>query len=157
MTHHHLSIGDQAPDFILINQHEKKVTPMAIDGRRTLFSFHPLAWTTVCEIQMRTLELKNSTFDELEVIAYGISVDSAQSKKAWADAIGVTETNLLADFWPHGEVADKYGLFNKDKGISGRANVLIGRDHTIEWIREYELFQVPDIEEVIDIISKLKQ
>lgn len=87
------------------------------------------------------------------VIVYGISVDSVPSKKAWAAAMGMTETNLLADFWPHGEVAEKYGLFIADKGISGRANVLINADQTIEWIREYEIFQVPDIEEVIKIVS----
>lgn len=153
MSHHQLKKGDPAPPFSLINQQEKKVTPMALKGTRTLLSFHPLAWTSVCEIQMRTLELKKSTFEELGVIAYGISVDSVPCKKAWAAAMGVTETNLLADFWPHGEVAEQYGLFNKEKGISGRANVLIGPEKTIEWIRVYELLEVPDIEEVIRIIS----
>lgn len=153
MTHHKLKKGDPAPEFTLINQYEKEVTPMTLSGTKTLLSFHPLAWTSVCEIQMRTLELKKTIFDDLGVIAYGISVDSVPSKKAWAAAMGVTETNLLADFWPHGEVAEKYGLFIADKGISGRANVLINADQTIEWIREYEILQVPDIEEVIKIAS----
>lgn len=76
MTYHHLKTGDPAPGFSLINQQEKKVTPMVLAGKKTLLSFHPLAWTSVCEIQMRTLEIKKSIFDELEVIAYGISVDS---------------------------------------------------------------------------------
>jgi len=156
MPHHHLSVGDPAPGFTLLNQFEKKVTPMTLEGTKTLLSFHPLAWTSVCEIQMRTLELKHSVFEELGVLAYGISVDSVPAKKAWAEAIGISETNLLADFWPHGEIAEKYGLFIKEKGISGRANVLIGTDHTIEWVREYEILQVPDIEEVIDVISSKK-
>ncbi len=153
MTHHRLKKGDLAPHFTLSNQYEKEVTPMALKGTKTLLSFHPLAWTSVCEIQMRTLELKNTIFEELGVIAYGISVDSVPSKKVWAAGMGVTETNLLADFWPHGEVAEKYGLFNADKGISGRANVLINTDQTIEWVKEYEILQVPDIEEVIRILS----
>ncbi|GAB6145490.1 redoxin domain-containing protein [Desulfocicer niacini] len=157
MIHHHLSVEDPAPGFTLINQFGKKVTPMTLAGTKTLLSFHPLAWTSVCEIQMRTLELKKSVFDELGVIAYGISVDSVPSKKAWAEVIGMSETNLLADFWPHGEVAEKYGLFIKEKGISGRANILIGSDQTVEWIKEYEIHQVPDIEEVIEIISSKKQ
>lgn len=153
MSHHKLKKGDPAPEFTLINQYEKEVTPMAIGGTKILLSFHPLAWTSVCEIQMRTLEIKKPRFDELGVIAYGISVDSVPSKKAWAEAMGVTETNLLADFWPHGKVAEKYGLFNADKGISGRANVLINADHAIEWIKEYEILQIPDIEEIIQIAS----
>ena len=153
MTHHKLKKGDSAPPFTLVNQHEKEVTPLAMEGGKILLSFHPLAWTSVCEIQMRTLEVKKSVFDDLGVIAYGISVDSVPSKKAWAAGMGVTETNLLADFWPHGEVAEKYGLFHADKGISGRANVLIGPENNILWIKEYEILQVPDIEEVIKIAS----
>ena len=153
MTHHQLSVGEKAPPFTLVNQQEKEVTPLAMEGAKILLSFHPLAWTSICEIQMRTLEVKKSVFDELGVVAYGISVDSVPAKKAWAEAIGVTETNLLADFWPHGEVAEKYGLFNREKGISARANILIGPDKAIQWIREYEILQVPDIEEVIRIAS----
>ena len=157
MTDHHLKAGDQAPQFTLLNQHGKKVTPMTMERTKTMLSFHPLAWTSVCEIQMRTLEMKKHVFEELGVIAYGISVDSGPCKKAWADAIGISETNLLADFWPHGEIAEKFGLFLKDNGISGRANILIDADHTIEWIRVYDIPQIPDIEEVIDVISSKKQ
>jgi peroxiredoxin len=50
---------------------------------------------------MRTLELTYSIFDEFEVIAFGISVDSSQSKKAWATSMGVKDTNLLADVTIH--------------------------------------------------------
>lgn len=153
MTHHHLKVGDRVPEFTLINQHDKKITPMDLGGKKILLSFHPLAWTPVCEIQMRTLELKKDIFDEFEVIAFGISVDSAQSKKAWAISMDVTDTNLLADFWPHGEIAEKFGLFIKDMGFSERANILIGLDRTIEWIKVYEMHQIPDIEEIINLIS----
>ncbi len=73
---------------------------------------------------------------------YGISVDSVPCKTAWAAAIGISETNLLADFWPHGEIAKKFRVFNKENGISGRVNILIGRDQTIEWVREYALLQI---------------
>ena len=156
MTHHRLKVGDQAPEFTLINQQEEKMAPMSLEGKRILLSFHPLAWTSVCEIQMRTLELKKAIFDEFKVIAFGISVDSAQSKKAWATSMGVKDTNLLADFWPHGEIAQKFGLFIKDMGLSERANVLISLDRTIEWIKVYEMHKVPDIEEIINYISTKK-
>jgi peroxiredoxin len=157
MTHHHLKVGDNALEFTLNNQQNKKTVPLSLEGKRLLLSFHPLAWTSVCEIQMRTLELKKAIFDEFNVIAFGISVDSVHSKKAWAKYMEVKDTNLLADFWPHGEVAEKYGLFLEDKGISERANVLIGLDRTIEWIKVYEMPQIPDIEEIIRFVSSKKQ
>ncbi|MBF0260189.1 MAG: redoxin domain-containing protein [Desulfamplus sp.] len=121
MTHHRLKVGDQVPEFTLINQQDKEVTPMALEGKMILLSFHPLAWTSVCEIQMHTLELKKAIFNEFEVVAFGISVDSAQSKKVWATSMGVKDTNLLADFWPHGEIAEKFGFFIKDMGVSEMA------------------------------------
>jgi len=150
-------VGDKALEFTLKNQQDKKTVPMSLEGKRILLSFHPLAWTSVCEIQMRTLEVKKAIFDEFDVVAFGISVDSVPSKKAWARYMELTDTHLLSDFWPHGEVAEKYGLFIKDKGVSERANILIGLDRTIEWIKVYEMHQVPDIEEIINFISSKKQ
>ena len=93
MTNHHLKVGTQAPQFSLINQHEKEVTPMTLAKTKTLLSFHPLAWTSVCEIQMRTLELKHSVFEELGAIPYGISVDSVSCKKTrfcWDESASFT-------------------------------------------------------------------
>ncbi|MFP4040442.1 MAG: redoxin domain-containing protein [Desulfosudaceae bacterium] len=157
MTHHHLQAGDKAPEFTLKNQGSQKVTPTTLEGKRLLLSFHPLAWTSVCEIQMRTLEIKHARLKELDVIAYGISVDSPPCKKAWAESMGIENTNLLADFWPHGEVAAQYGLFLDDMGASGRANVLIGLDRTIEWIKVYEIPQIPDIEEIISFLENIEK
>ncbi|MDY6903531.1 MAG: redoxin domain-containing protein [Thermodesulfobacteriota bacterium] len=157
MAEHYLKLCDPAPEFSLKNQQNHTVTPMSLSGNRILLSFHPLAWTSICEIQMRTLEAKHTTFQELEVMPYGVSVDSPPCKQAWADAIGIKETNLLADFWPHGGVAAEYGLFLEDKGISNRANVLIAPDRTIEWIKIYDIPEVPDIEAIINFVKETKQ
>ncbi|MFP4445514.1 MAG: redoxin domain-containing protein [Desulfosudaceae bacterium] len=157
MTHHYLTKGDTAPEFTLSNQENQAVNPMSLTGKRILLSFHPLAWTSICEIQMRTLEAKYAVFQELDIMAYGISVDSLKCKKAWADAMGIKKTNLLADFWPHGGVAREYGLFVEDMGISSRANVLIAPDRTIEWIKVYDIPEVPDIEEIIAFVRRGKK
>lgn len=153
MTHHYIQAGDKAPEFTLKNQGNKKAAPLSLPSGRILLSFHPLAWTSICEIQMRTLEAKKSELDDLGVTAYGISVDSVHCKKAWAEAIAVHETNLMADFWPHGDIAKQYGLFLEELGVSHRANVLIGLDRTVEWIKVYDIPQVPDIEEIIGFIK----
>lgn len=151
-----LKIGDKAPDFTLKNQYEKDITLSSFFeiGRKVLLSFHPLAWTPVCEIQMRTLELKHAALADLETTAVGISVDSVFSKKAWAKAIDIEKTDILADFWPHGEVAKQYGQFIGDKGISGRANILINDKGVVEVVKVYRILEIPDIEEIIRLIEK---
>lgn len=149
-----IKIGDTAPDFTLQNQHKVDVNLNALRGSRVLLSFHPLAWTRICDIQMRTLETKNEELKRLNIIALGISVDSQPCKKEWADYMKITKTDLLADFWPHGDVAKKYDIFIEKAGISGRANFLIDEEGKISFIKIYAIPEVPDIEEIIRFAMK---
>lgn len=152
MKEMNLKTGDMAPDFSAPDQYGVNVKLSELKGKKVLLSFHPLAFTGVCKIQMETLELKKKVFDELNTVALGISVDSQYAKKAWAESIGVKETRLIADFWPHGEVAKLYEQFIDKAGVSGRANILIDESGKIKWIRRYDIPEVPDIEEVIKVI-----
>jgi len=150
-----LKVGDPAPQFVLPDQFGNPVDTKEFDCKNILISFHPLAFTGVCEIQMKTLELKKKELEELNTVALGVSVDSVYAKKAWADSINVKETQLLADFWPHGDVAKKFEQFIEKAGVSGRANILINHNQEVVWIKRYEITEVPDIEEVIKEIKKL--
>jgi peroxiredoxin len=148
-----LKPGDPAPEFSLANQKNEIITLSSLKGKKVLLSFHPLAWTGVCEVQMKSLEIKKEDFDKANTVALGISVDSVPSKKAWAAHLNVENTHLLADFWPHGEVAEKYDLFIDKLGISGRANVLIDEKGKIDRSWVYEISQIPDIEAVLQVIK----
>lgn len=148
-----ISIGQPAPVFSLLDQDENQINLEDLRGKKILLSFHPLAWTGVCEIQMRTLEVKHDSLKKLNVVALGISVDSVPSKKAWAGSMGIKETRLLADFQPRGAVADKYGLFLDKHGFSRRANILIDEAGLIIFSKIYRLGDIPDIEEILRFIQ----
>ncbi len=145
--------GDIAPDFTLKDHHNRDFKLSDLAGRRVLLSFHPLAWTPVCSEQMKALESRKAVFDALRTVAVGISVDSFPSKHAWAKELGIKETRLLCDFWPHGRVAKKYGIFREKYGTSERANVIISSDQKIDFFKVYPIGQLPDIKE---ILNKLK-
>jgi peroxiredoxin len=149
-----IKVGDMAPDFNLKNQHDESVSLSSLKGKKILLSFHPLAWTSVCEIQMRSLENKHKIFRELNTVALGISVDSVPCKREWAEYIDVEITGLLADFWPHGDMAKNYGLFIEKAGISGRANIIVDEKGKVEFIKVYEIPEIPDIEEIIRYLKK---
>ena len=83
-----IKVGDMAPDFTLKDQDGKDFTLSAYRGKRVLLSFHPLAWTDVCTKQMVALEQNYATFESLNTVPVGLSVDAAPSKKAWADNMG---------------------------------------------------------------------
>lgn len=146
--------GNIAPDFKLKNQHRDEISLKSLKGKKVLLSFHPLAWTRVCDLQMRALEVKHDELDELNVIALGISVDSQPCKKEWSDFLEIEKTSLVSDFWPHGEVAQKYGVFIDKAGISGRANILIDEKGVVIFSREYDIPEIPDIEEIIRFLKK---
>jgi len=120
-----------------------------------VLSFHPLAWTEFCRLQMQDLEKQKAEFDRMNAVALGFSVDSVPSKKAWAESIGVKETSIVADFWPHGAVAQAYGLFRDRNGFSERAVVLVDDQGVIRWKKVYPIKSVPDIAEILAEVEKL--
>ena len=93
-----LKKDDDAANFVLLDQYEEEFKLFNLKGKRVLLSFHPLAWTSVCAEQMKSLEQNKHSFDSLNTVAVGISVDSVPSKKAWADSLEIKNTRLLADF-----------------------------------------------------------
>lgn len=150
-----LRIGDKARNFALNDQNGKEFKLSDYRGKRVLLSFHPAAWTSVCAEQMKSLEANKKMFDSLNTVAVGVSVDTVPSKKAWAESLGIRHTRLLSDFWPHGKVAKLYGIFIKEDGISKRANIIVDENQKIAWIKIYRLGELPNIQEVIDVLRKM--
>jgi peroxiredoxin len=148
-----IEVGDVAPDFTLKDQTEKEITLSSLRGRKVVLSFHPLAWTNVCKLQMQDLEKHKADFDRLGAVALGLSVDSVPCKRAWAEAIGVKETSLLADFWPHGGVAQAYGIFREKPGSSERAVLVLDREGVVRFKKIYPIKEVPDIGEIIKAVG----
>lgn len=149
-------IGKQAKDFMLKDQNGKEFKLSSFKGKKVLLSFHPLAWTEVCAKQMKSLEDNKGALDSLNTIAFGLSVDTVPSKKAWAESLGIKNTPLLSDFWPHGEVAKAYGIFRERNGFSERVNIILDEDQKIIFFNVYEIGKLPDINEIINFIKNFK-
>ncbi len=148
-----IEVGQRAKSFNLKDHRDREVRLSDFRGKKVLLSFHPLAWTRVCAEQMKSLETARERLAAAGMVALGISVDSAPSKKAWAATLGIEQTPLLCDFWPHGRVARLYGVFRPANGFSERANILIDEKRRVEWVKVYPLSQLPDLEEVFGQVS----
>ncbi len=148
-----VSVGDNAKDFTISDQDDKGITLSDFKGKRVLLSFHPLAWTSVCAKQMVSLEKNKKSFDKLNTVALGISVDTVPSKKAWAKELGIKKTRLLSDFWPHGEVASQYGIFREKDGFSERANIIVDEKGQVMFVKVYPIGELPDIKEIIKVLE----
>jgi peroxiredoxin len=148
-----IQVGDKAPDFVLKDHHNTEFRLTDFKGKRILLSFHPLAWTSVCAKQMQSLERHQRDFDELNTVAVGVNIDSVPSKKAWSEILGIRTTRLLSDFWPHGDVAQLYGIFREEDGISERANIIINENQEVDFVKIYELSELPDIKEILTFLK----
>lgn len=145
--------GDKIPAFQLKDHNDNQVSLEEFEGKNVLLSFHPLAWTRVCRLQMEALEDNYEEFEANNTVPLGLSVDPKPTKKAWAEELGFENLRLVSDFWPHGEFADKLGIFYDSKGISGRVNILVNDQGEVLWSKEYDIHEEPDIDEVLEAVK----
>jgi len=146
--------GDTARNFSLKDQNDKTFDLYEQAQKRVLLSFHPLAWTEYCAAQMKSLEENRDVLLAKNCVPVGISVDSIPCKREWAKILKIRNTPLLCDFWPHGAIARKYGLFRDENGFSERANVIVDEKQQIVFVKIYPVHSVPDIQEIIAFLQK---
>ncbi len=94
-------------------------------------------------------------FEEHNTQVLGISVDSIPSHEAWQRSVGGITYPLLSDFYPHGAVAEKFGVLRAE-GISERALFIIDKEGVIRFIDVHPIGEQPDNDELFEILATLK-
>jgi peroxiredoxin len=151
-----ISVGQPAPDFSLKDQSQQEVKLADFRGKKNVvLMFYPLDWSPVCTNEHACMVNEWPKFGKLDAQILGLSVDSVWSHKAYAEKMGITYP-LLADFNPRGAVADKFGVYLADKGITGRAIAIIDKGGKIAWFKQYDIPVVPDINEVSQALAQVK-
>lgn len=147
-------VGKELKPYTLGNHMGNEITVPCCSGKKTLLSFHPLAWTSVCTKQMELLDSLYDEFETLGVVSFGVSVDASPAKKAWAKSMGLKKLQLLSDFWPHGGLAERLDIFDSAGGYSSRANVLIGENGIATFLKAYPIAELPDFSELFAFLKK---
>ena len=151
-----IAVGQAAPDFSLKDQYDKEVKLSDFAGRKNVvIVFYPLDWSPTCTKEHLCLVNGMKDFETLDAEVLGVSVDSAWSHKAYADKMGI-KYSLLADFQPRGAMASRYGMFLADKGITGRAIVIVDKEGKVAWFKNYDIPVVPDVAEVASALQHVK-
>ncbi len=140
-----LKPGDMAPDFTLPSTIGENATLSDYRGKKNvLLMFYPLDFSPVCSVENRQCAEMLPTRGSGDVQVLGISVDSLWAHKAFA-AQNAISYPLLADFHPKGAVAEKYGVYLADRGISARTAFVIGKDGRIKEIISSDIPVARDI------------
>lgn len=128
-----LAVGTEAPDFTLKDQDNQPVTLSDYRGHKNvLVVFFPLAFTGICQGELDEIRDNLSRYENDGTATLAISVGPSATHKAWSTQSGFTFP-VLSDFWPHGTVAQAYGVFNEDRGIANRGTFVIDRSGVIRF------------------------
>jgi mycoredoxin-dependent peroxiredoxin len=150
-----IAVGQPAPEFTLKDQDQKDIKLSDYRGKNVVLMFYPLDWSPVCTDEHACFMSRLGDFEKLNAQVLGLSVDSHWSHKAFAEKMGVRYP-LLADFHPRGAVADKFGMYHADKGITGRAIVIIDRAGNIAWLKNYGFGEAPNTKEVAEALARVR-
>jgi peroxiredoxin len=150
-----VEIGDVAPDFTLPDQNNQPMSLSDFKGaKNVLVVFYPLAFSGVCSGELAALRDDLPRFQNDAVQTLTISVDSFFVHRVWADQQGF-DFPLLADFWPHGAVAQSYGVFDERKGSARRGTFLIDTDGIVRWRVVTELGVARSPSDYVDALAAL--
>ena len=122
-----LAIGDTAPDFTLKDQHGQDITLSSYArGKAVLIVFYPFAFSGVCTGELTGLRDRLGDFETDHSTLVAVSCDPMYTQRAVADRDGIFFP-LLSDFWPHGETAKAYGVFDEISGGPKRSSFARGQ------------------------------
>jgi peroxiredoxin len=125
--------GSEAPGFDLEVSGTQRVRLADFQGRRNvLLVFHPFAWTAICEEEALDLQANLASFESADTEVILVSCDAAPARQAWREKLQLGYT-LASDFWPHGEAARAYGVFNEERGAPVRGTFLIDKTGVVVW------------------------
>jgi peroxiredoxin len=126
-----VTVGDQAPDFTLPDANNVPVTlSELLTSRAALLVFYPFAFSRICSGELSAVREDLASFQNHQVQVLGISTDPTPTLQAWSRHEGYTFP-LLSDFWPHGETARSYGVFQAKAGMAIRGTFLVERSGTV--------------------------
>lgn len=155
-----LKVGDRAPDFTLPAVKGGSVSlGQFTEKKNVVLSFVPAAWTPVCTYQWPVYDLAKEIFDDNDTVLLGITVDNIPTLYAWTKAISNKQEGfwfpVLSDFYPHGQVAKKYGVLRAE-GFAERALFLIDKAGVIRFMDIHDINERPPLTALQKALQSLK-
>jgi len=150
-----VKIGEAAPDFKLKAVSGKFISLNDYYGKKNVvISFVPAAWTPVCSDQWPGYNIVQDIFESHNAVLLGITVDNIPTLYSWTNQMGKLWFDVLSDFWPHGVVAEKFGVLRSD-GVAERALFVIDKKGIIRYIDVHNINQRPPLETLVRELEKL--
>ena len=145
-----LEIGQEAPDFTLVNEDNEQVTLSELRGSPVVLVFYTFDFSGICTNELCEIRDDYSSWADAGATVFGISRDSRFSHAAFKEAENL-DYSLLADL--KGEVAQAYGTWNEALGAAERLTVVVGADGNIAYSKQNPIPEARDHSDVLAAIQ----
>ncbi|MGI8646267.1 MAG: peroxiredoxin [Nocardioides sp.] len=150
-----LELGTTAPDFLLRDQFGQDVQLSSYRGQKAVaLVFYPFAFSGVCTSEMAAIRDRLDDFLTFDTEVLAVSCDPTYALRSWADADGLNFP-LLSDFWPHGEVTRRYGVFDEERGCPQRSSYVVDPEGLVRWSVHNASPQGRDLDELLRALRAL--
>jgi peroxiredoxin len=136
-----LEAGKQSPDLSYVTA-EGETKNIVSDGEKTWVVFFPFAFSGTCTSEICDMRDNSEKYSEPGLNYVFITCDASHSQKAWAAELGYKGA-WISDFYPHGEISKKFGVFNEELGCSNRVSFLVSETGQIEKVLDSESIGAP--------------
>ena len=149
-----LALGQQAPSFTARNQHGEQITVSGLYGAPAVIIFYPWAFSSICHGELAALRDDHESFVTLGSRVLAVSCDAMYTLRAYADAEGIP-FDLLSDHWPHGAIAQAYGVFDELAGCARRGTFVMDSVGVIRWQQVNQINEQRDLTAVLAATANL--
>ena len=149
--------GEKAPDFSLPAISGQHISLEQFRGKKNVvISFVPAAWTPVCSDQWPGYNIARELFESHDAVLLGISVDNVPTLYAWTRQMGDIWFEVLSDFWPHGAVADSFGVLRSD-GLAERAVFIIDKQGILRFAHVDDINKRPELGMIVKALEEINK
>ncbi len=147
-----LAVGDTAPNFHTRSQHGETVSRADLAGAPAVLVFYPWAFSGICTGELAALRDDVDRFRQAGARVLAVSCDAMFTQRAFADAEGF-DFDLLSDHWPHGAIAQAFGVFDEQAGCSLRGTFLLDAEGLVRWSVVNGIGEARDLEDVLAALA----
>lgn len=145
-------LGTTAPDFTAKNQHGEEITLSTLRGAPVVLVFYPFAFTGICTGELTGLRDRRADFIATGARVLALSTDSIFALRVF-DEQELLGLDLLSDHWPHGAIAQQYGVFDAEVGCALRGSFMLDAAGVITWKTVNRIGEARDIQEHLAALS----
>jgi peroxiredoxin len=149
-----LGLGQPAPGFTARNQHGELLTVTGLRGAPAVIIFYPWAFSSICRDELAAIRDDHERFVALRTRVLAVSCDAMYTLRAYADAEGIP-FDLLSDHWPHGAIAQAYGVFDEQAGCARRGTFVLDSAGLIRWQQVNQINESRELPAVLAAAANL--